>query len=175
MKNLIVALVKFQKEVPAIQKNKVNPFYSSKYADLAQVIDTCSPALNNNGLAIVQTLNAKDGKNLLVTILCHESGETMESSIHLPEINDAQKLTGAITYLRRAAYLSICGLCADDDLDGNELVSAPVNNNTQRAPATSNNALASDAQKSLLKRLGIQFQDNITKNEASKLIEANKK
>lgn len=174
MKNLIIALVKFQKEVPAIQKNKVNPFYSSKYADLAQVIDTCSPALNNNGLAVIQTLNAKDGKNLLVTILCHESGETMESSIHLPEINDAQKLTGAITYLRRTAYLSICGLCADDDLDGNELVSAPVNN-TQRAPAPSNNALASDAQKSLLKRLGIQFNDNITKNEASKLIEANKK
>jgi hypothetical protein len=42
-------------------------------------------------------------------------------------------------------------------------------------PAASNNAIASDAQKSLLKRLGIQFNDNITKNEASKLIEANKK
>jgi hypothetical protein len=42
-------------------------------------------------------------------------------------------------------------------------------------PASSNNAIASDAQKSLLKRLGIQFNDNITKNEASKLIEANKK
>ena len=42
-------------------------------------------------------------------------------------------------------------------------------------PAASNNAIASDAQKSLLKRLGIQFNDNITKNEASKLIEANNK
>jgi hypothetical protein len=173
MKNLIVALVKFQSQVPSIPKNKRNPFFDSMYAELSTVIDICSPVLNANGLAIVQTLKASDGHNILKTILFHESGESLESEIYLPVIADAQKLTAAVTYLRRTSYLSIIGLVADSDDDGNS-VSAPMNYSPSK-PVASNNAIASDAQKSLLKRLGIQFNDNITKNEASKLIEANKK
>ena len=125
MKNLISALVKFQKEVPTIPKNKKNPFFNSFYAELSTVIDTCSPSLNNNGLAVVQTLKAIDNKNTLVTLLCHESGETLESNIYLPDINDPQKLTAAITYLRRTTYLSICGLVADDDDDGESITDKP--------------------------------------------------
>jgi hypothetical protein len=89
------------------------------------VIDTCSPSLNNNGLAVVQTLKAIDNKNTLVTLLCHESGETLESNIYLPDINDPQKLTAAITYLRRSSYLAIVGLVADEDDDGNSVSTQP--------------------------------------------------
>lgn len=174
MKGLITALVKFQSSVPSIPKNKRNPFFDSMYAELSTVIDICSPVLNNNGLAVVQTLKALDGHNILKTILFHESGESLESEIYLPPIADAQKLTAAVTYLRRTAYLSIVGLVADSDDDGNS-VSGNVNNSTQRTPVGATNiALASDAQKSLMTRLGIKFENNITKSEASKLIEANK-
>jgi len=172
MKNLIIALVKFQKEVKAIPKNKKNPFFNSFYAELSTIIDVCSPALNEHGLAIVQTLKVQDGKNVLVTLLCHESGEILESHIYLPEIQDAQKLTASITYLRRSSYLAICGLVADEDDDGNSVSNVT---NTTQLKQSNQVILASDAQKSLLKRLGVQFNNDISKNEASKLIEQSNK
>jgi hypothetical protein len=171
MKQLIVALIKFQKQVKTIPKNKRNPFYDSMYADLAQVIDVCQPSLNDNGLAITQSFVSNEFGNLLVTRLMHESGEILESQIVLPQISDAQKLTGAITYLRRTTFLSICGLCADDDLDGNDIVQVPH----VKPSASKTDYPASDAQKNAMRKMGIQFNDNVTKSEASRLIEAKNK
>lgn len=178
MKNLISALVKFQKEVPTIPKNKVNPFFNSLYAELSTVIDTCSPSLNKHGLAVIQTIKAVEGKNILCTMLCHESGETLESYIYLPDINDPQKLTSAITYLRRSTYLAITGLVADSDDDGNSVSTQPQRQATQppKQVNQSSSVQASDAQKNALTKMGIYYSNDITKSEASKLIEsANKK
>lgn len=170
MKNLITALVKFQKQVPTIPKNKKNPFFNSFYAELSTVIDTCSPSLNDNGLAVIQTLKVHESRNVLVTVLCHESGEIMTSEIFLPEIADPQKLTASITYLRRSSYLAIVGLVADEDDDGNS-----VSPQQQKQPTTQPTQPASDLQKSLLKRLGVEFKNDISKSEASKLIEQSNK
>ena len=192
MKNLFLGLIKFQTKVKPIPKNKVNPFYNSRYAELSTVIDVCLPALNDSGLAVVQIMKIlpESGDNFLVTILCHESGETLESSILLPRISDAQKLTGAITYLRRTSYLSILGLVADDDMDGNDLVdpnkSVNISKKTEvpkptfsisdSMPRNVATFPASDPQKNALRKMGIKFEENITKAEASKLIEdANKR
>jgi hypothetical protein len=168
MKNLITALIKFQKAVPAIPKNKVNPFYGSKYAELSTCIDTCTPVLTANGLAVIQLVKVDGARNVLTTMVCHESGEFLESSIYLPEIADPQKLTASVTYLRRSTYLAAIGLVAEDDEDGNSLVSQPKPQ--VKAPSTP----ASDAQKALLKKLNISFSPDISKDEASKLIQNNK-
>jgi hypothetical protein len=126
----------------------------------------------------------ESGDNVLVTMLCHESGETLESNIFLPKITDAQKLTGAITYLRRTSYLSILGLVADDDMDGNDLVEPKREINLPKKqeivkPAFQVESIgqqrplqgaASDAQKNALRKMGIKFEENITKDEASRLI-----
>jgi hypothetical protein len=130
MQKLIPALIKFQETVPLIPKNSVNPYFSqgerkAMYADLPTVIDVCKPVLNANGLAITQLAQTESGKNILKTVLYHTSGEFIESSIYLPDITDPQKLTAAITYLRRTAYLSICGLVGDTDDDGNSVGDAP--------------------------------------------------
>jgi hypothetical protein len=63
----------------------------------------------------------------------------------------------------------------DEDTDGN--LASNVNNSTQRpATSASNNILASDAQKNAMRKMGIQFPENVSKSEASRLIEqANKK
>ena len=134
MQKLIPALIKFQETVPLIPKNSVNPYFSqgerkAMYADLPTVIDVCKPVLNANGLAITQLAQTESGKNILKTVLYHTSGEFIESSIYLPDITDPQKLTAAITYLRRTAYLSICGLVGDTDDDGNSVgaVNKPQN------------------------------------------------
>jgi hypothetical protein len=191
MKNLFAALIKFQKNVKPIPKNKINPFYNSKYAELSTVIDVCQPALNDAGLAVIQTMKIlpESSDNVLVTLLCHESGEILESNIFLPKIADAQKLTGAVTYLRRTSYLSILGLVADDDMDGNDVVEPKkeiqlpkkleqpkpafqVEGIGQQRPMT---GLASDAQKNALRKMGIKFSEEITKQEASELIAQNNK
>jgi len=180
MKNLIADLIKFQKEVPLIPKNCVNPFFSqggkkAMYADLPTVIDVCKPVLNKNNLAVIQTIKANDGKNQLVTMLCHTSGETLESNIYLPDIQDAQKLTAAITYLRRATYLSIVGLVADDDTDGNDVPGTQPQQKTQAnaAPNFQNvEKPASEKQKELVKK---NYPDmdvsNLSMKKASELIQ----
>lgn len=183
MKNLIAAIIKFQQEVPTIPKNKVNPHYKSKYSDLAIVIEKCSPVLNKHGLTVIQTFKTEQGKNELETILCHESGETITSHIFLPELQDPQKLTSAITYLRRSAYLSICGLVGDEEDDGNYasgVTQAPQSKPPLQqsfTPPASKGAQypASEAQKNALTKMGIYFSNDISKSEASALIEkANK-
>jgi hypothetical protein len=113
-------------------------------------------------------------------MLYHESGEFIDASIFLPDIIDAQKLTAAITYLRRTSYLSILGLVADDDTDGNNIPGTqPPKDNTYQPkvssnqPTSSSNSVpASDAQKGAMRKMGIVFKETISKADASKMIEA---
>lgn len=179
MKNLITDLIKFQQNVPVIPKNCTNPFFSqggkvAKYADLATVIDTCKPVLNDNNLAVIQCFVLVDNKNSLVTTLFHTSGESISSSIYLPDIQDAQKLTAAITYLRRTSYLSIVGLVGDDDNDGNELQEKELQRNTFN-PRTNEatDRPASDKQKEMVKKNypGLDV-SNLSMKKASELIQA---
>jgi hypothetical protein len=81
--------------------------------------------LNDNDLAIIQTFATIENSNSLVTHIFHKSGESLSSTMFLPDILDPQKLTAAITYLRRTTYLSICGLVADDDDDGESITDKP--------------------------------------------------
>lgn len=172
MKNLIEALVKFQCNVPAIPKNKINPHYKSKFADLTSIIEICSPVLNKNDLVVIQTFTVIDHSNAMVTHIFHKSGETLSSTIFLPDISDPQKLTAAITYLRRTAYLSICGLVADDDDDGNAASDKNNQPKDSQSVIPKNDFPASDAQKGAMRKMGIQFKETISKADASKMIEA---
>jgi hypothetical protein len=143
MKNLITDLIKFQSQVPLIPKESFNPHFKSYFADLATVVDTCKSVLNKNKLCVIQKVGVLDGKNILTTSLYHESGEVIDATIFLPDIADAQKLTAAITYLRRTSYLAILGLVADTDLDGedvngragNTLAPKPANNFKSEPPS----------------------------------------
>jgi hypothetical protein len=177
MKSLIAALIKFQKEVPVIPKNKLNPHYKSYYAELSTVIDTCLPVLNKNGLLVSQTFNVDAGQNTLVTRLLHESSETLESFIYLPDLQDAQKLTGAITYLRRTSYLSILGLCADEDDDGNAVSRPPQRFEQKQESKPQIDGPATDGQLKAIyaisKKKGIEMPKISTFNSASAWIKQN--
>jgi len=123
MSEIVKALVAFHKAVPSITKDAKAQY--GKYADLGGVLSTVTPPLNDAGLAIVQTFtpNAIQGADpLLITKLLHESGEEITSE--LPMIigkgrNPLHDWGGSCTYQRRYAILSILGLCADMDTDGN--------------------------------------------------------
>jgi len=176
MKAISQALVKFQAQLKPVSKDSENPFFKSSYADLSSILQAIMPVLSANGLALSQPMKVQDGGTILITRLIHESGESLESEMILPSHADPQKFGSLISYYKRyqlSALLSIS--TKDEDNDGN--MTAPVNNYTQKAPvAASNNTLASDAQKNAMRKMGIQFSDNVSKSEASKLIEqANKK
>jgi hypothetical protein len=132
------------------------------------------PLLSANGLALIQPMKVSDGHTILITKLVHESGETIESEMILPNHADPQKYGSLITYYKRYQLQAMLGISTkDEDDDANSLVPEKAFNQPKSAPVS--NAPASDAQKSLLKRLGVQFKDDISKNEASKLIEQNNK
>ena len=117
MKEIATALVKAQLEMVAPKKGSVNPFFKNKYADLNDVLSAVVPALNNNGIVLLQPLVNIDGKNYVKTVLMHESGETFESiaEIFCKNQNDAQAYGSGITYARRYALSSICGIGSEDD------------------------------------------------------------
>jgi hypothetical protein len=117
---LAAALVQAQAEFSAVPKTSVNPFYSSRYADLASVVKAAQPVLAKHGLAVSQHPTVVDGEPSLTTYLLHSSGQSLVSTMRLCAAkHDPQGQGAAITYARRFAYQAVLGLVADDDDDGN--------------------------------------------------------
>ena len=123
---LAAALVKAQADMPALQRDKLNPHFKSRYLSLESLLGEVLPVLNGNGLALVQLPTASfspDGAALpsLRTILVHgESGESIETTmLLLASKSDPQGQGSAITYARRYSLMSMLGLSADEDDDGN--------------------------------------------------------
>lgn len=120
IKDLAAALAKAQAEIKPALKNTENPFYKSKYADLASVQAACMPHLTNNGLSVVQSVTLIGDATFLITTLLHSSGQWMKSLAPVkPVKNDPQGLGSALTYLRRYSLAAIAGVAVEDD-DGNE-------------------------------------------------------
>ena len=126
-KNLLKALFEFQREVPVIHKNTSG--YGYKYADLANIFATIKPLMYSHGIGFTQLL---DGESLLTVIFHVESGESVESSVHiqqdvqLAKMNPFQVLGSAITYYRRYALSAALGLITDDDKDACGEVAKPI-------------------------------------------------
>jgi hypothetical protein len=130
IKELATALSKAQGELENASKTSANPFFKSKYADLAEVINTAKPVLAANGLSIIQMPggDAALGIVSVETMLCHSSGEWI-SNLAIAPLNekisngkpvppDAQSVGSAISYLRRYSYTAFLGMAQEDD-DGN--------------------------------------------------------
>jgi len=123
IKELANALCKFQAEVEKIKKGATNPFFKSKYATLADILDVIRQPLANNGLSFVQF---PKGVHSLETMLMHTSGEYLAESYEMrPTKDDPQGAGSVITYQRRYALGAVLGLNIDEDDDGNK-ASAPV-------------------------------------------------
>jgi hypothetical protein len=134
------ALAKAQGEMEGAAKSAANPFFKSKYADLASVRDACMPALTKHGLSVVQfprttyigtpeiiEVASRSGETRMVvkaitvvsmvTRLLHTSGQWMEDdgfSTMLPTA-DPQAVGSAATYLRRYTLSSSTSVAPEDD------------------------------------------------------------
>jgi hypothetical protein len=125
VKGIYSALAAAQTEMGPALKDRVNPAFKQKYAELSNVIDACLPALNKNGICVLQPICDEDGKRYVKTILAHESGETIECRVELIlGKNDMQGLGSAITYGRRYGLMAMAGIAPEDD-DGNVAAKSP--------------------------------------------------
>jgi len=120
--NIAEALAKAQGAIDDASKGSKNPFFNSKYADLAAVRSVIREPLAENDIAIVQLPRSLDGEVEVETMLIHKSGEFIAETLRLPVGKwDAHGIGSGITYARRYGLMSIIGIAAEDD-DGNAAV-----------------------------------------------------
>lgn len=124
---LAEALAKAQGQIDDASKGSKNPFFNSKYADLAAVRAVIREPLAVNDIAVIQFPRSLNGEVEVETMLTHKSGEYMSETLRLPVGKwDAHGIGSAITYARRYGLMSLLGIATDDD-DGNAAVEkAPV-------------------------------------------------
>ena len=113
---LAAALSKAQADITGALKDSSNPFFKSKYADLASCWDACRKQLAANGLSVIQTTQMTEQGLMLVTTLAHSSGEWIAGQMPvLTKDSSPQGQGSGITYARRYALAAIVGLAQIDD------------------------------------------------------------
>ena len=115
---LAEALAKAQGVIEGAKKDSANPFFKSKYADLASVWEVIRKPLADNGLAVIQT-SIPDAEHDIVAIettLVHSSGEWVSGvmAVKLAK-TDPQALGSCVSYLRRYSISALLGVYQEDD------------------------------------------------------------
>jgi hypothetical protein len=138
---IMPALLKAQIEIGSAKKGSVNPFFSSNYADLGEVMEVCKEPLNKNGIIVLQPCGiTKNGGEYIETILIHESGEFLSSRIKLiyskqrvkPEEGEIyfqenpQAQGSAISYAKRYALQAMLFIPSEDDDGEKAMARKPV-------------------------------------------------
>jgi len=115
---LAAALAKAQGQIEGAKKSSSNPFFKSKYADLAECWNTCREALTANGISVIQMPEEinENGRLNITTMLAHSSGQYISSTLTMTVTKlDPQAIGSAITYGRRYALAAMVGLAQEDD------------------------------------------------------------
>jgi hypothetical protein len=114
--SLAPALVKAQAAMGAAAKDAENPFYHSKYADLATVIAVWKKPLADNGLALLQPMSSGTKGIRVTTLLLHESGEWLSATVDFPaDKEDSQAYGKACSYARRYSSMAFLNIPSEDD------------------------------------------------------------
>jgi hypothetical protein len=127
MKNLIGALRVVQGEIAGVKRDSTNPHFRNRYASLEAVVETIKSPLNEAKLSFTQAPGRIiDGAVEVTTMLMHDSGEWMRSTLHVPLAKtDPQGVGSAITYGCRYALMATLGLPPIDD-DAEAAVGRPA-------------------------------------------------
>ena len=121
---LAAALAKAQGQIEGAKKSSSNPFFKSKYADLAECWNTCREALTANEISVIQMPEEinENGRLNITTMLAHSSGQYISSTLTMTVTKlDPQAIGSAITYGRRYALAAMVGLAQEDD-DGEKVM-----------------------------------------------------
>lgn len=129
------ALLAVQQAVEQPTKACVNPYFKSKYADLAACWAAVRGELGKNGIALLQVPCVAGNGMVLVTLLLHTSGQYLraesplrpkvsektdpDSGVVTRVLDDPQALGSCIQYMRRYSLCPLLGLTPLDDDDAN--------------------------------------------------------
>jgi hypothetical protein len=109
-------------------KGSQNPFFKSRYASLTSVLQAIRPAMEANGLALVQ-LPGWDHDNdmpTLTTIITHKDGGCIMSRASAPFAKGKtgpQEYGSVISYLRRYSAQAVMAVpSVDDDAEAAQMV-----------------------------------------------------
>lgn len=130
LNELFAALAKAQAEMRVAGLSSENPYFKTRYADLAEIVRASRPSLTKHGLSVIQQIiTHEDGQTILHTILSHSSGQWIESRMRIvPTKNDIQSLGSYITYAKRYAYASLVGVVSSDEDDDGEMAVSDIRN-----------------------------------------------
>jgi hypothetical protein len=128
------ALAIAQGKMEGAKKDSANPFFKSRYADLAAVVGSIRGPLAESKIAHIQSPGTDEQGEFVDTMFMHESGEWLRSRIRMkPQKNDPQGIGSVITYMRRYSLQAMAGLEAEDD-DGNGASGKDTDNRARKAP-----------------------------------------
>jgi hypothetical protein len=124
---LAAALVAAQAEMKGVEKDALNPAFKSKFVSLDGLITHFRPVLARHKLAVTQGASVphtdEHGKLTAFTgetMLIHESGQWLQSSIVMPVgKSDPQGVGSALTYFRRYGLAALLCISSDEDDDAN--------------------------------------------------------
>jgi ERF superfamily len=174
VKNIYTALLASQQEFDVINKDAAGEAGAGrkyKYASLPNVLDAVLPALNGNGIALLQ-MPVEDGEVQAVkTILHHaESGTEITCTMSLNKdghIKGMQAIGSAITYARRYSLMSLLGIAAEDD-DGQAAVAGKTQEKPKPKPVAEE-PLESRFKKATAFIAKVQTQDEFEKHKVNLL------
>jgi hypothetical protein len=113
---LFAALSKAQGEIENASKNAANPHFKSKYADLAEILNTTRPVFAAHGLSLSQFPGFDGSLASVTTVIAHSSGGYIVAVAScVPAKSDAQGIGSATTYLRRYSAAAAAGIAQEDD------------------------------------------------------------
>ena len=165
------ALAQAQSEVENATKGSINPHFKSRYADLAEVLNTVRPVFASHGLSIVQS-TSYDGSlvSVTTTILHAEGGYISSTASCVPAKADAQGVGASTTYLRRYALAAMTGIAQEDD-DGQSAAhnkpAAPASKEDVASLKTRMESLGVD-EEAFLKYLAVKSLSELTKPAVTK-------
>lgn len=126
---VLPAVIKTQKEIPAMGKDRKNPHAKSEYLTLDKINSIVLPIANENNILVsqlpVEKIDEDGGRGIGVdTILWHSSGEyILYPAVYYGfekggRMNNTQSVGSIITYAKRYAMTSIFGISTNEDDDG---------------------------------------------------------
>ena len=130
------ALAKAQGQMKPAEKTGFNEHRKYHYVELAGIVGAARKPLAENGLSFVQYFESHGESDYLITMLLHESGQSLRSRLKLLPTNDYHALGSAVTYSRKYALASMLGIVAEgEDDDGEAAMASPAKNAGPKAGA----------------------------------------
>lgn len=132
---LIMALVAARKKFAPVVRNakgQVGQNREYKYADLEGLIGATMPALLEQGIVVMQAVDAES--QTLITRLMHVSGQWTESAYPLGRYERPQEFGSQLSYARRYSLYAMLWVAQEDD-DGAEAQRAHREPEPDRFPA----------------------------------------